>query len=459
LPPEILSRIARYFPDDDAQDASSIIALTHVCRYWRESITSTPGNWSLISSGRKCLAALSLERAKAAPLEIHLNMHQIREDPQFLDLLAPYTQNTETLCITRLFTVEDLVHTLPLLSAPNLRSLTLSDGGVGEWDRSIDPFELSTRALRYLSLDGIPFYPSFSSLRTLTELADLSDIRFNLHLDTLLDFLEENRSLTRANICIRFTEPSLRNSRRRAAIGNQLRHLQITCYDAVDGQALISNISLSKGAELAFHCWGDGAPDVRVNDVLLGISTGHLSNLLSPTFMRYNIYPREILLLGPNGTASFCGCCKTEIPFTEFPLLPLTNIRKFHLDTYAWGFLQPPSSPTVFHHLSSFPSLETFAVEGNIHLSHLLSPLFSNPSSSPSLKILAFLDCIITEEFMEELIRFASNRKNTTSAWVHRVVIVHWEGKFPSIASIHELEEYVPVVDVRIAAELPTDLT
>lgn len=60
---------------------------------------------------------------------------------------------------------------------------------------------------------------------------------------------------------------------------------------------------------------------------------------------------------------------------------------------------------------------------------------------------------------MEELTWFASDRKKTSSTWLHRVVIVHWEGKFPSIASIRKLEDHVPVVDVRIDTKLPVDLT
>jgi len=57
------------------------------------------------------------------------------------------------------------------------------------------------------------------------------------------------------------------------------------------------------------------------------------------------------------------------------------------------------------------------------------------------------------------LTQFASDRKNTNSARLHRVVIVHWQGKFPSIASIRRLKKHVPVVDVRISTGLPADLT
>ena len=423
-----------------------------MCRYWRDSIISTPGNWTIISNSQANLATLSLERAKAAPLEIYLDMEEMRESPQFLDLLIPHLQNTRTLLVDRLSTHEDLF----LFSQhpmTNLRSLTLSGGGRADRDRSIDPFESSAYTLRYLKLDRVPLYPSFLDLKTLTEL-DLRDLQCDLHLDTILDFLEENHSLARATVWIRFIGPSLRSSRRRTAIGNRLLSLRITCNDAMDGQALISSIALSKGAELKFNCRGDYDVRVGVIDVLSGISTSHLSCLISPTFMLYVVRSRFIQLLGPNGTASFYSDSDSNIPFVEFPRLPLTNIRHFRLHNYEWR----PPGPTSFPQLTSFPALETLTIESGIKLSHLLSALFSNPSALPSLKTLAFLNCVITEEFMQELSQFASDRKNATLARIHRVIIIHPNGLFPSNASIRKLGERVPIVDVRVAEELPTEL-
>ena len=227
----------------------------------------------------------------------------------------------------------------------------------------------------------------------------------------------------------------------------------------MDGQVLISGIALSKGAELGFFCHPFNNIGVTVNDVLSGISTNHLSNLQSPTFMEYQARMRVIRLHGPNGSATFIGHSPSESPFVEFPRLPLTNIRRLHLDIRSWHSLQPPPGPAVVHHLSFFPALEMLIIDCDTNLLRLLSPLFSNPLSSPTLKTLAFLSYIITEEFMEELTWFASDRKNTTSAWLHRVVILNWQGKFPSTASIRKLLEYVPVVDVQATEELPTDLT
>ena len=179
----------------------AVISLTHVCRYWRESIISAPWNWTTISNSRRNLAEANLERAKSALLEIHLDMGGIREDPQFLDLLVPHFRNTETLQLTCLRTIEDL----SLFSQhpmTNLQSLTLSGDEGGDWDQSINLFESSTHTLRYLTLLAIPLYPSFLQFRSLMEL-DLFDYCFNLHLDTLLDFLEANRSLKSAKLKIR----------------------------------------------------------------------------------------------------------------------------------------------------------------------------------------------------------------------------------------------------------------
>jgi hypothetical protein len=429
-----------------------------VCRYWRESIVSTPENWASISNrGSRTVAAASLKRVKSSPLKIYLS---IAPDNRWLsDLLIPYIQNIKTVDVHYISAI-DLKTALPDFpqSVPNLRSLTFVTEQDSECDQFADLFESLPPTLRYLKLSGVSLYPSLLKLRMLMEL-DLHDRQFNLHLDTLLDFIEGNQSLESVTLEIILTEPFLRSLRHRTPIKNRLRSLRIVCFDVIDGQALISNIGLSKGAELELYCCPLNDISVMVNDVLSGISTTHHSNLLSPTSMEYCAYKRTIRLLGPNGTATFFGRSPPDIPFVEFPRLPLTNVRRLHLDTRSWDWITPRPGPAMFHQLSFFPVLETLTIECDTVLSHLLSPLFSNPSSSPSLKTLGFLGCNITGRFMEELTRFASDRKDTTSARLHCVAILDRKGKFPSIGLIRELEEHVPIVDVRISTRIPTDLT
>jgi hypothetical protein len=450
LPPELLSHIARYTPDVDARDARPIIPLTHVCRYWRESIVSTPENWTLISNERVGLMELSLERCKTAPMELQLDMRRARKFPGLPDLIVPYIQNIETLRLHNISTPDELTWAFQNFpqSMPNVRLLSIC--GHANLDQSIDPFRLSALPLTHLLLMEFPLYPTLLSLSTLTDLT-LSYYHINLHLDTLLDFLERNRSLERAVMHIRFARSSLKSSRRQVAIGNRLRNLSIRCTDVLDNNALISSIALQTGAHLEIFLCDLNA---GFNDVLPVVYAARPSNLQSPTFMEYHTHKRNIRLVGPNGSFAFEINDDPGALFAEFPLLPLTSVRAFCFVRHA---MQSTESSTTFPS-SFFPALETLAIKCETNISHLLSTVFSNPSFSRSLKTLAFLNCVITEDFMGELTRFASNRKSTTSAWLHHVVIVNSRGNLPNVTSIDALGEYVPVVDVRIGKELPIDL-
>ena len=117
----------------------------------------------------------------------------------------------------------------------------------------------------------------------------------------------------------------------------------------------------------------------------------HLPNLSSPVVMEYGAFPKRLRLLGPGGVFSYKGPVTTESPFGEFLLLPLANIRELRLECRRSWILRQ-------FRLSSFPSLEVLAVDGGSKVS-LLSPVLPDPASSPLLKTLAFLDCVITEEF------------------------------------------------------------
>ena len=447
IPPEIISHIARY---NAIGDTHWIVPLTHVCRYWRESIISTPENWTLITCYRPQLTALSLERSKAAPLQLWLDMFSVRQYPGFRGLITPYIHNIGTLQVEELIAIQDLTRTLPEFpqSTPNLRSLDLkrSQDGPGR-GMPTDPFLPFPDTLRSLSLYNIPLYPSFLRLRTLTELS-LNRCTVRPPLDTLLDFLEENRSLERVDLTIDPNEPPAPILEGRAVIMDRLRHLSITSSDVIIARTLISSIPLRRGAHLGITFRDDGT-GLGLNGILSGISLAHLSNLPSPTSMEYRHSP-VVRLTGPNGSFSYNHEWSPGTPFAEFPVLPLTDIRELHL---------AHSEPSIVFPPSYFPALETLTVQYGTDVSRLFSALIPNPSSLPSLKVLGFLDCFITEEFMEELSQFASGRKSTTSARLRRVAIVHRDGKFPPVASIHELEKHVPTVDAQSGRTLPADLT
>ena len=396
--------------------------------------------------------ALTLVRAKATRLQVTL-VH--RNDLAYFRIPAPYIQNIGVLRLINHTSVEGLRQALPGFpqSTPNLRSLKLSSAAIAVWDGPVDPFETLTLTLRRLSLVGIPLYPSILRLRSLTEFTYQS-VEFDLSLDTLLDFLEENSSLRYVALTTVFREDSLHRSRHRTPTRNQLRRLSIICQHAMGARALISGIGLQTGARL------DIIDCVRatLNDVLSSVSPTHLLNLRPPTLVEYRSCPRKIRLIGPNGELSLRNqhILGGGHPFVEFPLLSLSHIQKFRLVHRMPKNVRHTLQPIVFDQ-SSFPALEILAVDCETSISLLLSALFSNPSSPPSLKTLAFLNCDLDEVFMEKLARYASERKGTSSARLHQVVIVNSDGVFPDIASIRKLGRRVPVVDVKVGTELPTD--
>jgi hypothetical protein len=448
LPPEILSRIARDIPSDRAEDAGSIIPLTHVCRYWRETIVSTPEHWASISNRDESLAASSLQRAKAAPLEIRLDTRWVRGSSGFFDLVNSRIQNAKALHFSGVGIAKQLIRRLPNFtqSMPNLRSLTLDEGGaeyIGS-ESPIDPFESLDPALKHLKLVGGRLYPS---LRRLSALTELSLSYLLLRLDTILDVLEHNPSLKKATLNVTISERPSHSPRHRAAVVDQLQHLSITCHTAEEGNALLSNIPLRRGAHLEIIT----NTTVDLKDILFGIPTAQFPNLSSPISMEHQTLPRKSRLLGPNGSFCFQKLSFFEDPFVDFPLLPLTNIRELHLKHRNSGWVPLD--------LSFFPALETLAADCDSLMSQcLLSTLRSNPSFPPSLKTLAFLNCALPQDFMKALTQFASDRKNTTSARLHRVVIVDTEKNLPRAAWINALNEHVPVVDARVGDQLPEDL-
>ena len=443
LPPEIISRIAQWTPNSADRDAMSIVPLTHVCRYWRSSIISAPGNWTRISGHSEALAALSLERSKAAPLKISLCMYDVEE--RFSGLLAPYIQNIVAFNLSEIGSPEDIMQNFPNFpcSTPNLRSLEMSldDDDDDDLDISIDPFQPFPSTLRRLVLFGVPLYPTFLNLRTLTEFT-LCDYVFALPLDTLLTMLEENRGLERVELSIEFTDPDLRGSQRRAPISNQFQHLSVSFSKAEDARPVISSIPIQRGANLALKSFDS---TVGLSDVLSTISATHLANLPAPTYM--NVCERYIRLSGSNGSFSFSSPSSSGMTLVGLPLLSFDKIRELHF-----------RCPSRTFDPSLFPVLETLALEAT-NASKTLSTWLSSPKASPLLKTLAFLNCILSEEFMKVLTQFACDRRNAAVTWLYRVLIVDGLGEFPSPSSILGIKDYVQVVDFRVADSLPSDLT
>ena len=215
----------------------------------------------------------------------------------------------------------------------------------------------------------------------------------------------------------------------------------------MDGQVLISNIALQRGAALNISYYRGSA---KLADFLSGVFMTHLQNLSSSILMEYrSSFPESIRLLGLDGSFSFESHFQMlKNPFEQFPLFLLDSIRELHLECRSASI---PTEPHPF----PFPSLEVLVIDHSTSVLRVFSNLFPNPTSSPMLKTLSFLNCVITESFMDKLVRFTSDREDLASASPHRVVIVGYGGGLPSEASVERLRKCVSVVEVMDGWELP----
>lgn len=70
LPPEVLSAIPTYWPVDSQ---GVLIRATHVCRYWRTTLTASPSLWNTIKSGNEARMRACIYRSQSYPLSMEIN--------------------------------------------------------------------------------------------------------------------------------------------------------------------------------------------------------------------------------------------------------------------------------------------------------------------------------------------------------------------------------------------------
>ncbi|KAF9647853.1 hypothetical protein BDM02DRAFT_2481269 [Thelephora ganbajun] len=96
LPAEILSRVLEYRTRE-----GDLIAATHVCRFWRSVLVSSPSLWGCFrfkSSYDVDRTLMYLERSKSASIDVRLNTNSSRE-LEVLQYLTPHISRTRSFTI------------------------------------------------------------------------------------------------------------------------------------------------------------------------------------------------------------------------------------------------------------------------------------------------------------------------------------------------------------------------
>ena len=243
LPPEVLTSCITFVFDTDPRP---ILPLTHVCRYWRRSITSNPGSWASIATGWKRLAPLCLERAGVVPLAIDIMVSDIKSGEDFLGSLLSQTSRIGRLRLTKYSSVEAVAGDLPGFFdslIPNLISLELQQTTepaelFPSSEATVPPVFQNFSKLESLGLVRTPLYPTLLNITSLKELKYLG-YATPLPFGTLLGLLESNPGLELVVLDIRFVVDSVETAPARMTPLARLRHLSITCSEAIDAKGLL----------------------------------------------------------------------------------------------------------------------------------------------------------------------------------------------------------------------------
>ena len=452
LPPEVIALCATFISPADPRPT---ISLTHVCRYWRQAITSGPRNWASIGSGWKRLAPLCLERAGVVPLTANIKVSEVKGDEIFLHALIAHVSKISHLSMTGYPSIETVADDLPnFFTSPilNLTSLELEQTGEPEQsfpsnETPAPPVFQHVSKLKSLHLTRTPLYPSLTSVRSLVDLK-LCGYTTPFPFGRFIEFLRLNSTLERVVLDVQFVEGPAWISPARVVSLARLRQLSFTCAHAIDAQTLISSISLPPGVSLdILSSQTQGYAEVGS---FLPSPPTPIQRLLAPitTIKCQSDAPKVIQLYGNNSCLSF-RCSEFALGvYWQLIGFSIATVREFHVKTSYFHNLSWP--------LAGLPALETLVLVGVTSFPYRsLNFLAEEPILCPSLKTIAFFDCDLNPTMIGELEGVVSKRKNSTAAWLHRVVVVCKFGQWPDRTLIHRLRQFIPRVDVKIDEELP----
>jgi len=431
------------------------VALTHVCRYWRRAISSNPTSWASIATGWKRLVPLCLERAGVVPLVVDITVSDVKSNKDFLKPLLPHTSRIDSLRLVGFTSTEAVTDELPGFfdsPIPNLTSLELQQTTepaelFPSREALVPPVLQNTTRLVSLRLTRTPLYPTLfkiSSLRELKVLGYTNPFDFG----TFIGFLDSNLDLEYVILDVQFITDTVKTARRRKVSLSRLRHLSITCFEAIDSKGLLSCISLPRGVNVEVIYTKMGR-SVELEPFLPSPPTP-IQELLAPiTTVKTQMTPQEFLLSG-NGSG-FTSRSQGGIRGWSL-LFSTTLVRELYVDLYPYT----STDAGVPNLMKRLPALEILAISrADVFSIGLFSTLTEKPVVCPALKTIAFFDCDIDSDTVEVLGEALTRRRDSTAAWVYRVVIVSSTGTTPDYTSIQQLQKSVPSVYIRTDNKLP----
>jgi hypothetical protein len=280
----------------------------------------------------------------------------------------------------------------------------------------------------------------------------LTGYRNSFHFEKFIGFLASNLSLETVTLDIRFAEGSILLFSPRTVSLARLRHLSTTYYRSIDARGLFSCIKFPRGTHLEVVYLGSSRRGLLVSSLPLVLAPIH--EAVTPiTVVKVQVSPKALHVLGEDGSLSFRSI-HSAVPLPELQLFPTASARELHVTTGPGTLTLTPM--ILIPLLPQVPSLETLVITNTESLATgIFDWLAERPFLAPSLKTIAFFNCKLTPQVINELEAALAKRKGSAVTWLYRVVIVSSTGVLPGHSMIRQLRQQVPCVDVRVADELP----
>jgi len=165
ISPEILSRTPDYYSEGGTDQ--DLLALTHVCRSWRNTFASRPSLWTRLDLRNVDKTTTYIQRSKSSPLKLYLDKN--RDDTYPYDtfsLVAPHIHRLKSL-VVRAGVLPDGIRRFRC-HAPLLENLEIRIAGSHTPVLDSTLFRGDLSSLRKLSLGGVITYLPWNNLTNLT---------------------------------------------------------------------------------------------------------------------------------------------------------------------------------------------------------------------------------------------------------------------------------------------------
>ena len=339
---------------------------------------------------------------------------------------------------------------MPNLTSLELQQTTEPAKTFPSGNTPIPPIFRNVTKLESLCLTRTPLHPVLLSITSLRELKLLGYTRL-LHFGTFLGFLDSNPGLERVVLDIQFIVDSVEMALTRRVPLPRLQHLSIICSKPTDSKGLLSCISLPRGVNLEVVFTQPDQP-AQLGSFLPSPPTP-IWELLAPiTTVKTQVSPHELHLFG-NGTVFTFRSPQAPLDVhQELALLPSATIRKFYANLHPLKYTNIELSKV----LKALPRLKTLVFSNTVIPRGSLSALAEEPVLCPALKTIAFFNCSIHPNAIQELGEAIVRRRHLTVTRLRRVVIINNSlVTLPESESIQRLRKSIPRVDVGVNNKLP----